>query len=196
MFNKKSVVNKVADAFKRPATLTKEQNEILDTVNFPHEIKGGFVLQRRVKKVKMSGVFVEKQSIDITDLAYTVVNRPVAIREDLELFKPKNVQEEKLIEQRIQGQSKSQSFKINYFSADVAGFEMQWILSRFGAPTATESMKVEEKAEVVEELTDEQKEVIEAKLQENLSAKEIAKELGVKQPLVTKYIKSLKDGKE
>jgi len=183
-----------AKTFIMPQIKNEIDGELLKMANFPSIVRTNEALQRRVKKYKTSGIYVEKQVLGIDDVVYTVVPLTVAsIQTAHERTQPKTEQEAKMVKGHIESLKKSAAFDVIYLSSDDVQSEMDWFLSQFGTPTATNSMKVEEPKE--EPFTEAQKEQAkEMFTTKGMTDSEIAEALDVKKSLVTKYLKSLKNG--
>lgn len=184
-----------AKTFIMPQLESEIDNELVKIVNFPKMVKAHETLQRRIKKVKVAGIYVEKQVISVDDVVYLVTPLTVAaIQTTHERVEPRTEQERKIKEDHIEKLKKSATFDVIYLSSDEAQSELEWFLGKFGQPKATASMKVEEPKKV-DELSDEQKaEAKEMFTNGGATDAEIAEKLDVKKSLVTKFLKSLKNG--
>jgi len=183
-----------AKTFIMPKLQNEVDGELLKMVNFPSIVKQNEALQRRVKKYKTAGIYVEKQVLGIDDIVYTVVPLTVAtIQTAHERTKPTTDQEAKMVKDHIESLKKSASFDVIYLSSDDVQSEMEWFLGKFGVPAATNSMKVEQPKE--DAFTDEQKEQAKEMFTvKSMTDSEIAEALDVKKSVITKYLKSLKNG--
>ncbi len=183
-----------AKTFVMPQITNEVDAELLKIANFPSMVKANQALQRRVKKVKTAGIFVEKQVLSVDDVVYTAVPLNVAaIQTSHERSEALTDQERKMKAEHIEKLKKSAAFDVIYLSSDEAANELEWFLSKFGVPKTTTSMKVEEPKE--EPFTTEQQ--AEAKVMftdKGMTDAEIAEALDVKKSLVTKYLKTLKNG--
>lgn len=183
-----------AKTFIMPQITNELEKELLAMANFPQMVKPNECLQRRIKKYKTAKIWVEKQIVGLDDVVYTKVPLNVAAIElSHELTPPANAQEAKIQSEHAEKLKASKTHDVIYLSSDDVQSELDWFLGKFGVPKATESMKVKE---VVEDpFTDAQKEQAkEMFTTKSMTDSEIAETLDVKKSLVTKYLKTLKNG--
>lgn len=195
--NTKSKLNLqgTAKTFIMPTIENEIDKELISMSNFPNIVKPNECLQRRIKKYKTAKVWVEKQVIGLDDVVYTKVPLNVAVIELAhELNAPANAQEAKIQSEHAEKLKMSKTHDVIYLSSCEVQGELNWFLGKFGVPKVTESMKVEEPTKE-DPFTDAQKEQAkEMFTTKSMTDSEIAEALDVKKSLVTKYLKTLKNG--
>jgi len=62
-----------AKTFVTPQPANDVDAELMKMANFPSMVKANEALQRRIKKHRTAGIYVEKQVLSVDDVVYSIV---------------------------------------------------------------------------------------------------------------------------
>tara|TARA_R100001463_G_scaffold6570_9_gene21393 strand:- start:8486 stop:9010 length:525 start_codon:yes stop_codon:yes gene_type:complete len=168
--------------WKLERELTEEENELLNFVHFPREVRIQNRLQKRIKKTVSIGGYINNQAPKLEDIVYNIVPKNVA-----------NYQKKKTLSPETQ---KAKSCLHIYFDNNEIESELNYLLATFCTPKPTPSMTVSKKpldsSAEIEPLSDLKK--MQAKkmyLEDGADLKEIAKALKLTQKILKPYLKLL-----
>lgn len=182
--------------------LDKDDLEALSIVNFPKKLGYRQCIQKRIKRLRGAGGFVDKQIYDINDIKYLVTNKDIAKAEVLR-FSPSGSTSREIEQSKkfLDGIMKAKAYQVTYIDANFAEEELHEFLSKFSTPKPTPSMKVKQVLGEVKTakkpvkkkgLTDKQKAIAKEKFESGeADVKELAAELKVTQTLLKEYLKTL-----
>jgi hypothetical protein len=187
--------------------LTDEDLRVLESVNFPKEVRQGKVAFCRVIKNKVGGIFGRKESLLLDDLKYGQTSKAVAIRQintyHNTTAKYDSTAQANQAAQKLQRVIRTRKFEQYYIDGNGLNEEMQEILSLFSSPKPTPSMKkptpvvtetveVEPIVETQKNLSNIDKGKVKEMHKNGASANEMAKELGEdKKERIINYLKTL-----
>ena len=125
------------------------------------------------------GGYIDNDSPTLSELHYHIVPKNVALYQKAIKTSPET--------------AKAKSTQHVYYGPKEIEAELEWLLSTFGSPSPTPSMKKKVTTKI-KILNDQEKEAIEKLLDEGKSVKEISSELKLTQKMIKSYIIDLENG--
>ena len=191
-------MHKISKDFKKwqllQSTLTEQDKEVLQLVNFPYSVGMRQAVQKREKRRYVNGAYTNKTYTDINDIKYVLVSKVAALRHAAATTHNGTQASKDFIESA----QRNRPNKVTYFDGHTIQAELESLLSRFSAPKPTPSMM----AEPVEEkpkpkakgLSNSHKAKIKEMAEGGADADEIANEIGKDRNLIINYLKKLSNG--
>ena len=191
-------MHKISKDFKKwqllQSTLTEQDKEVLQLVNFPYSVGMRQAVQKREKRRHINGAYTNKTYTDINDIKYVLVSKVAALRHAAATTHNGTQASKDFIESA----QRNRPNKVTYFDGHTIQAELESLLSRFSAPKPTPSMMtepVEEKPKPkAKGLSNSHKAKIKEMAEGGADADEIANEIGKERNLVINYLKKLSNG--
>lgn len=168
--------------WKLERELTDEENELLNFVHFPREVRIQNRMQKRIKKTVSIGGYINNKAPKLSDITYHIV--------------PKNVAQYQKSKQLTPETQKAKSCLHIYFENSEIESELNYLLSTYCTPRPTPSMAASttplQSSADIDPLSDLKK--MQAKkmyLEDGADLKEIAKALKVTQKILKPFLKDL-----
>ena len=186
--------------------LSAEDIEVLTIVNFPKKLGYNDAAQMRIKRMKALGGYIDKPTVSINDITFTVTSKKNAQWWLSKHSLPANATDRQV--KHLEGVMKSKSRKFVYFDGNSIQELMDNLLSAFSTPKPTANMVADTPKEEEEDkpapkkrasrkhiLSDKEKKDIEIMANEkSMDVKEISEALKVPQTVIKEHLKSLKNG--